>query len=144
MGFSSNLADNVAINAQGRFALYIEGVYCAFTSAQLLVEDGMIPRLSITVPATPELRDLSRRARVHILHKEVVMDEWVVMLEAEILTRGFNKTPTSRDLTFMAYHVAGHLDQYAITSLDPAAANLAAMNGKDVSEPMTGMGAFNG
>lgn len=138
MSIASVHDPNVAVSMQGRFALYVEGVKCAFSQAQIMIEDGMIPRVALSVPATPTMRDLARRVRVHILHKEVVHDEWVVLFEGEILTRGFQKSPASRDLTFMVYHVTGLFDQYAITALDPVAATTAAMQAADIAQPSIG------
>ena len=111
---------NLAVNIENRVALYIEGQLCAFTQVQVAMEDGVVPRLVLTVPATPSMSDLSRRARVHLIFREFHRDEWVVLFEGEILTRGFTKTPESRDLTFVVYHVSGHFEQYAITALDPS------------------------
>jgi hypothetical protein len=108
-------------------ALYVEGVRCPFTEVQLVTEDGMIPRIVFTIPPSPTMRDLPRRARLHFIVRELVKDEWIVMFEGEVMSRGFRKTPQSRDLTFMGYHVAGHLDQYAISALDPTAKTQATM-----------------
>jgi len=134
--------NNTAISATGRFALYIEGANCAFTTIQVMTEDGVIPRMAITVPATPSMREMSRRVRVHLLFREYVKDEWVVLFEGEILTRGFQKTPTGRDLTFMVYHVTQHLGEYTISALDPGVAIANAMSGAELSNP--GLGALRG
>lgn len=140
--FEHVFADNVAVDMEGRVALYVEGRICAFSQCQVIVEDGLIPRLQITLPATPSMRTVSRRARVHLLFREFVKNEWVVLFEGEILTRGFAKSPTSRDLTYTAFHVSGHLDQYSITSLDPTSYLSSVMKGDNASVPS--IGTFNG
>lgn len=128
----------VAIPYEGRNALYIEGVYCAFSQLQLVVEDGLIARMEIAIPATEEMVTLPRRARVHVLHREIVKDEWICIMEAEIVKRGFQKTDNNRDLFFEAAHVVIHLDGYSIQSLDPAQATMAAMRGTDLTTPTMG------
>jgi hypothetical protein len=128
-------ADNVAVSFEGRTALYIEGAYCAFTQIQVIIEDGVIPMLQISVPPTAAMRDIAKRARCHVLIKEIVNDEWVCFSECEILEDGFARQESGRDITFMAQHVTGLLDQYAITALDPASYALAEMKGSTTGEP---------
>ena len=126
----------VAFSAEHRFVLFVEGIACPFTQIEFMVEDGMVPRLAIGFPATEEISSISRRVRVHLAHREIVNDEWVLIFEGEMLTRGFQKSPTSRELTFIAYHVTGLLDQFAITALDPPSYILAQMAGTSDQEAL--------
>lgn len=128
----------VAIPFDGRNAVYIEGVYCAFSQVQLVTEDGTVPRLQLTIPATEEMVTLPRRARVHVMHREIIKDEWVCLMEAEVVRRGWQKNDSNRDLYFEAAHVVIHLDSYSIQSLDPAQATMAAMRGTDLTTPTMG------
>lgn len=135
---------NPAFAPRDTVALYIEGVKCRFVSVQMLTEEGGIPYIVITVPATPELRHVGPRTRVHLIAVEPAPPHNVVVMgEFEITERGFDKGDDSRNLTFTAVHVTSHLDQYEITTLDVTAAIQAlggagSLTGTQVTAPLTG------
>jgi hypothetical protein len=109
---------NFAFDMTHKVGLYVEGIRIAFTSAQMLVEDGVLPKLSFNVPATPEMRGINQRARVHLVVQEPVKNHNIIMFEGEIQARGFAKTAESREINFVAAHVLSHFDAYEITALD--------------------------
>jgi hypothetical protein len=126
-----------------KVGLYVEGVRIAFTSAQLMIEDGVLPKLAFSVPATPEMRRLNQRARVHLIVQEPVRKENVVMFEGEIQSRGFAKTSESRELSFTAGHVLHHFDAYEITALDQISYLDALMNGEKDQSTVLGSATGN-
>lgn len=110
---------NPAFSYELTAALYIEGLKCHFTTAQLMTEDGATPVLYFTVPATPEMRRIATRARVHFIVTEPAFPYApIIMGEYEIADRGFDKSVESRELVFTALHVTSHLDQYPLTTLN--------------------------
>lgn len=113
------IALNPAISYSQTFAIYVEGIKCAFSTAQVMTEEGGIPVLYFTVPATPEMRRIAERARVHCVAIEPTPPySPVVMGEFEIAEKGFDKSTEGRNLVFTALHVTSHLDQYSIMTLD--------------------------
>jgi hypothetical protein len=116
---TESFQSNPAFAPRDTVALYIEGVKCRFVSVQMMTEEGGIPYIAITVPATPELRHVGPRARVHLIAVEPAPPHNVIVMgEFEITERGFEKGDDTRNLTFTAVHVTSHLDQYEITTLD--------------------------
>jgi len=132
-----------AFDYSGRFALYVEGAWCPFASIEYLIEEDRAPRMAIALPASHELFGVSRRARVHLLfldHRE----QWVVLFEGEMLTRGFKKSPTSQELVYVAYHVVSYMDQMSIDSLDPVAAIKNQMAGTSETNPVVQISTLTG
>lgn len=118
-------------------ALYIEGVKCHFSTAQLLAEEGSTPVLYFTVPATPEMRRIANRARVHFIATEPAPPYAVVVMgEYELAERGFDKSTDARSLVFTATHVTGHLDQYPLTTLNHTTSAKALGGSMDLTESL--------
>lgn len=109
---------HAGFDLSNRVALYLEGQLCAFTRASISMQDGVVPTMSFSLPATDEARTISPRCRVHFLVREPVKDEWVVMFEGEVLQRGFQKSAGSRELSYVAHHVSAYYEQFAISSLN--------------------------
>lgn len=118
---------NMGFDAANRFALYVEGELCPFVQVERHREVNSVPTLTISLPATDPIRRIRKRARAHMLWRDD-RDTWTVLMEAEIVARGFEKNVDSRSFQFVSTHVVGLMDQFAISAIDPASMPAAMMS----------------
>lgn len=88
------------VNERTGFEVYLEGVKAPPASIRITENEGGFPSAQVSFPATSAMMRILPGTKVQIFGKDPLTDEQILIFEGEINSMGYNKSGSSRSVSF--------------------------------------------
>lgn len=88
------------VNERTGFEVYLEGVKAPPASIRISENEGGFPNAQVSFPATSAMLRILPGTKVQIFGKDPLTEESILLFEGEIVSVGYNKSGSSRSVSF--------------------------------------------